>query len=106
LYLLPQKLPVVLSLHNADFQGVWPMRTEKEAVEISKVFNLDMAVIQKHIQFGESFNLLHAASSYLRVYQGGLGAVGVSNKYGKRSYARYPIFVGPFSSSFRPTVNS
>ncbi len=72
------------------------MRTKEEAVENSKVFDLDIAIIQKYVQFGDSFNLLHAAASYLRVYQGGFGAVGVSNKYGKRSFARYPIFVRSF----------
>jgi alpha-1,3-glucan synthase len=46
------------------------------------------------VQFGEVFNLLHAGASYLRVHQKGFGAVGVSNKYGARSYARYPIFWG------------
>jgi alpha-1,3-glucan synthase len=40
------------------------------------------------------FNLLHAGASYLRIHQKGFGAVGVSNKYGPRSYARYPIFWG------------
>jgi len=37
---------------------------------------------------------LHAAVSYLRVHQAGFGAVGVSKKYGDRSFARYPIFWG------------
>lgn len=39
-------------------------------------------------------DLLHAASSYLRIHQNGFGAVGVSTKYGKRALARYPIFWG------------
>ena len=38
--------------------------------------------------------VLHAGASYLRVHQRGFGAVGVSKKYGARSYARYPIFWG------------
>lgn len=38
--------------------------------------------------------MLHAAASYLRIHQNGFGAVGVSKKYGDRSYARYPIFWG------------
>ena len=46
------------------------------------------------MQFGEVFNLLHAGVSYLRIHQKGFGAVGVSRKYGKRSFARYPIFWG------------
>lgn len=40
------------------------------------------------------FNLLHAGASYLRIHQQGFGAVGVSKKYGDRSFARYPIFWG------------
>lgn len=65
------------------------MRTEKESDEVSRVYNLDKETIQKFVQFGEVFNLLHAGVSYLRVHQKGFGAVGVSNKYGARSFARY-----------------
>lgn len=39
-------------------------------------------------------DLLHGGASYLRIHQKGFGAVGVSNKYGKRAFARYPIFWG------------
>ena len=39
-------------------------------------------------------DLLHAGASYLRIHQKGFGAVGVSTKYGKRAFARYPIFWG------------
>ncbi|KAI9742079.1 MAG: Cell wall alpha-1,3-glucan synthase ags1 [Cirrosporium novae-zelandiae] len=94
LYLLPDTIPCALSLHNAEFQGLWPMRTPKERKEICKVFNLDQSIVEKYVQFGEVFNLLHAAASYLRIHQKSFGAVGVSNKYGARSYARYPIFWG------------
>ncbi|EAW12377.1 alpha-1,3-glucan synthase Ags1 [Aspergillus clavatus NRRL 1] len=94
LYLLPQTIPACLSLHNAEFQGLWPMRTEKEKEEVCSVFNLDKEVTRRYVQFGEVFNLLHSGASYLRVHQQGFGAVGVSKKYGKRSYARYPIFWG------------
>lgn len=94
LYLLPQTIPACLSLHNAEFQGLWPMRTQRERREVCQVFNLDEEIARKYVQFGEVFNLLHAGASYLRVNQQGFGAVGVSKKYGKRSYARYPIFWG------------
>ncbi|KAF2462832.1 uncharacterized protein BDR25DRAFT_298919 [Lindgomyces ingoldianus] len=96
LYLLSEgrTIPCALSLHNAEFQGLWPMRTPQEQQEVCRVFNLDQSIVEKYIQFGEVFNLLHAGASYLRVHQRGFGAVGVSNKYGKRSYARYPIFWG------------
>ena len=94
LHLLPQTIPVCLSLHNAEFQGLWPLRTPEEMDEICQVYHLDKHTVEKYVQFGEVFNLLHAAASYLRIHQKGFGAVGVSKKYGKRSYARYPIFWG------------
>lgn len=94
LYLLPSTIPVCLSLHNAEFQGLWPMRTPQECDEVSKVFNIPSFFVQSFVQFGTVFNLLHAGASYLRVYQQGFGAVGVSKKYGVRSYLRYPIFWG------------
>lgn len=94
LHLLPRTIPVCLSLHNAEFQGLWPVRTLEEFEEISEVYNLDKDVVQDYVQFGQVFNLLHAGASYLRKHQKGFGAVGVSKKYGKRSFARYPIFWG------------
>ena len=94
IHLLPATIPCCLSLHNAEFQGLWPMRTPKETEEVCAVYNLDPALVARYVQFGEVFNLLHAGASYLRIHQQGFGAVGVSKKYGKRSYARYPIFWG------------
>ncbi|OLN82365.1 Cell wall alpha-1,3-glucan synthase ags1 [Colletotrichum chlorophyti] len=94
LYLLPKTIPVALSLHNAEFQGLWPMRTPEESKEVCKAYNLDAEVVKKYVQYGSVFNLLHAGASYLRVHQNGFGAVGVSKKYGDRSFARYPIFWG------------
>ncbi|EEH18163.2 hypothetical protein PABG_00726 [Paracoccidioides brasiliensis Pb03] len=94
LYLLPQTIPACLSLHNAEFQGSWPMRTMKEKEEVCSVFNLDMDIATRYVQFGEVFNLLHAGASYLRLHQQGFGAVGVSKKYSKRSFTRFPIFWG------------
>lgn len=70
------------------------MRNPREVDEICSVFNLPQTVVQRYVQFGEVFNLLHAGASILRVHQKGFGAVGVSKKYGKRSWARYPIFWG------------
>ncbi|KAI5360905.1 putative glycosyl hydrolase, family 13, catalytic domain, starch synthase, catalytic [Septoria linicola] len=94
LYLLPRTVPVCLSLHNAEFQGLWPMRTRKERDEVCSVFNLPPDIVAEYVQFGEIFNLLHAGASYLRIHQEGFGAVGVSKKYGARAYTRYPIFWG------------
>jgi alpha-1,3-glucan synthase len=44
LYLLPRTIPVCLSLHNAEFQGLWPMRTLKEREEVFNVYNLEPQV--------------------------------------------------------------
>lgn len=94
LHLLPRTIPVCLSLHNAEFQGLWPIRTSEEFEEICQVYNLNKDYVREYVQFGQVFNLLHAGASYLRKHQKGFGAVGVSKKYGKRSFARYPIFWG------------
>lgn len=92
LYLLPQTIPICLSLHNAEFQGLWPMRSPEESKEVCDVFGLPIDIVKKYVQYGSVFNLLHAGASYLRYHQRGFGAVGVSKKYGDRSLARYPIF--------------
>lgn len=94
LHLLPRVIPCCLSLHNAEFQGLWPMRTPTEFDELCRIYNLKSEVVSEYVQFGEVFNLLHAGASYLRVWQKGYGAAGVSTKYGKRSFARYPILWG------------
>lgn len=94
LHLLPRVIPCCLSLHNAEFQGLWPIRTPTEFDEVCRIYNLKPEVVSEYVQFGEVFNLLHAGASYLRVWQKGFGAAGVSTKYGKRSFARYPILWG------------
>lgn len=94
LHLLPQIIPCCLSLHNAEFQGLWAIRNPEDMKEISDVYGLSQEIVSQYIQFGEVFNLLHGGVSYLQVWQRGYGAAGVSTKYGKRSFARYPIFWG------------
>ena len=59
LHLLPTVIPCVLSLHNAEFQGLWPMRTVSEREEVCKVYNLDPAIVLKYVQFGEVFSKLN-----------------------------------------------
>lgn len=94
LHLLPRTIPCCLSLHNAEFQGLWAIRNAIEMDEVCRTYNLAPDLVRQYVQFGEVFNLLHAGASYLRVWQKGYGAVGVSDKYGRRSFARYPIFWG------------
>ncbi|KAI0748206.1 glycoside hydrolase family 13 and glycosyltransferase family 5 domain-containing protein [Daedaleopsis nitida] len=90
IYLLPKVLPVCLSLHNAEFQGLWPLRTKEEMKEVCSAFNISKEYCTKYVQFGNTFNLLHAAASFISVHQKSIGVAGVSDKYGKRSWARYP----------------
>jgi alpha-1,3-glucan synthase len=90
IYLLPKVLPVCLSLHNAEFQGLWPLRTKEEMKEVCSAFNISKEHCTKYVQFGNTFNLLHAAASFISVHQRSIGVAGVSDKYGKRSWARYP----------------
>ncbi|KAJ7582663.1 modular protein with glycoside hydrolase family 13 and glycosyltransferase family 5 domains [Mycena floridula] len=90
LYLLPKVVPVCLSLHNAEFQGLWPLRTKEEMKEVCSAFNISKEQCTKYVQFGNTFNLLHAAASFISVHQRSVGVAGVSDKYGKRSWARYP----------------
>ncbi|KIJ57158.1 glycosyltransferase family 5 protein [Sphaerobolus stellatus SS14] len=90
IYLLPKVIPVCLSLHNAEFQGLWPLRTKEETKEVCSAFNISKEHCRKYVQFGNTFNLLHAAASYISVHQKSVGVAGVSDKYGKRSWARYP----------------
>jgi alpha-1,3-glucan synthase len=90
IYLLPKVIPVCLSLHNAEFQGLWPLRTKEEMKEVCSAFNISKENCTKYVQFGNTFNLLHAAASFISVHQKSIGVAGVSDKYGKRSWARYP----------------
>jgi alpha-1,3-glucan synthase len=90
IYLLPKVIPACLSLHNAEFQGLWPLRTKEEMKEVCSAFNISKEHCTKYVQFGNTFNLLHAAASFISVHQKSIGVAGVSDKYGKRSWARYP----------------
>ncbi|KAF5383371.1 hypothetical protein D9757_008431 [Collybiopsis confluens] len=89
-YLLPKVIPVSLSLHNAEFQGLWPLRTKEETREVCSAFNVSKEICKKYVQFGNTFNLLHAAAAFISLHQKSVGVAGVSDKYGKRSWARYP----------------
>lgn len=71
---------------------MWSVGTRGDLKEVCRVFNLEKEIVEKYIQFGGVFNLLHAGASFLRIHQKGFGAVGVSEKYSRRSKQRYPIF--------------
>ena len=64
LHLLPDVIPCVLSLHNAEFQGLWPMRTLSEREEVCEVYNLDPSIVQRYVQFGEVFSTFRIPSHF------------------------------------------
>lgn len=64
---------------------------EKSSVRLSIIICVELTVL---LNVTGLIDLLHAGASYLRIHQKGFGAVGVSTKYGKRAFARYPIFWG------------
>jgi len=90
IYLLPRIIPVCFSLHNAEFQGLWPLRTKEEVKEVCSAFNISTELCRQYVQFGNTFNLLHAGATFISAHQKSVGVAGVSDKYGKRSWARYP----------------
>ncbi|EPX72019.1 alpha-1,3-glucan synthase [Schizosaccharomyces octosporus yFS286] len=92
LYNLPKIVPCAVSLHNAEFQGLWPLQSENDLRDVCGLFNIPKSVCKSYVQFGNAFNLMHAAASYVRKHQSGFGVVGVSDKYGHRSWVRYPVF--------------
>jgi glycogen synthase len=95
LYLMPERtIPIVLSLHNSEFQGLWPLRNTFEKQLFSSIFHLPVEVVDSYICFGHTFNMLHAAATYIAVHQEGIGAGGVSVKYGERCQKRYAILWG------------
>ena len=82
-------IPCVLSLHNAEFQGQWMIRSGEEKRLICSIFNINISICEKYIQLGHAFNLLHGASTFISIHQGGQGSGGVSVPYGERCKKRY-----------------
>jgi alpha-1,3-glucan synthase len=60
LHLLPQTIPVCLSLHNAEFQGLWPMRNKKEIDEVCSIYNISPQVAKKYGMCSTSPNILYS----------------------------------------------
>jgi alpha-1,3-glucan synthase len=84
LYLLPEVIPICLSLHYTKFQGLWPLCMKEEMKEVCSAFNITKNCT-KYVQFGNTFNLLHATALFISEHQNSIGVAGVSDKYGKCS---------------------
>ncbi|KAJ3350440.1 Cell wall alpha-1,3-glucan synthase ags1 [Entophlyctis luteolus] len=90
LYLLPFTIPCAMSLHNAEFQGMWPCRNAEERESLASALNLSLEVLNKYLIMGTTANFVHAAAMYMKRHQKGYGVIGVSDSYASRVYKRYP----------------
>ena len=111
IYLPPKVMPICLSLHNPEFQGLWPLHVKEEMKEVCSAFNISKEHCTKYVQFGNSFNLLHATASFISDHQNSIGVAGVSDKYGNCSWARYPALwtlkhVGPLPNPYPSDVEA
>ena len=90
IYLLPNVIPVFLSLHNAEFQSLCPLRAKEEMKEVCSAFNISKGHCTRYVQFGNTFNSLHAGASFISLHQKSVGVAGVSDKYSKHIWERHP----------------
>ena len=90
IYLLPNVIPVYLPLHNGEFQGLCPLRTKEEMKEVCSAFNISKRHCTRYVQFGNTFNSLHAGGSFISLHQKSVGVAGVSDKYSKHIWERHP----------------
>jgi alpha-1,3-glucan synthase len=85
IYPFPEALSVCLSLRNPEFQGPWSLRTKEGMKEVHTASNTTARHCTKYAQFGNTFNVFHAATSFISFHQNTIGVAGVSDKRGKRS---------------------
>jgi len=105
IYLVPKALPIYFSLHNAEFQTLWSFCMKDEMKQVCSAFNTSKEHHTKYIQFGNTFNLLHATTPFISEHQDSVGVAGVSDKYGKRSWIIMPLF-RPSSTSIRCRIQT
>jgi alpha-1,3-glucan synthase len=60
------------------------MRSNAEMDQICSVFNISHETSLRYVLYGNTFNLLHAIVTYVRIHQNSVGVHGVSDKYGDR----------------------
>lgn len=48
--------------------------------EVCAAFNISKQHCRRYVQFGNTFNLLHAAASFISAHQKSVGVAGVSDK--------------------------
>jgi glycosidase/glycogen synthase len=89
-------LPVVVTLHNADYQG--NIQTQqlgnKEAEKLGEIFNLPADQIKKDAFSDGAFNMLRTVVEYAKAYQRGYGICAVSNNYAEEVCQKHSVFWG------------
>ena len=73
LYLLPRTVPLVLTLHNAEYQGNYPLVDAAQTRRLQHIFNLPRAACEEYSWTCGTFNLMWAAVQYLQRHQRGAG---------------------------------
>jgi len=91
---LQRPLPVVVTLHNADYQGAITTQQmgKKEARWFSEIFDLPEDRIVSECFNDATFNMLKPAVMYVKKYQGGYGICGVSKNYAEEVRQKHSIF--------------
>jgi len=90
IYLLPKVLPICLYIHGTEFQDLWSLRTKEDMKNVCSAFNISEEHCKKYVQFGNTFNLIHAAASFISVHQNSVGVACFSRGYGERFLTRHP----------------
>jgi alpha-1,3-glucan synthase len=91
LYMLPCTVPLVLTLHNAEYQGNYPLVDAAQTQRLQRIFNLPKEVCEEYSWCCGTFNLMWAAVKYLQRHQRGFGASAVSVTYAQRCHQKYDL---------------
>ncbi|CAE7458952.1 mok14 [Symbiodinium sp. CCMP2456] len=87
---------MALVLHNAEYQGaVCHVQVRRpELQRLSAVFNLPRKIIEEHMVYDGSFNMLYAGARYVAMAQRGRGLASVSPRYAEEAQLRHQMFWG------------
>ncbi|CAE7863128.1 mok14 [Symbiodinium microadriaticum] len=87
---------MALVLHNAEYQGaVCHVQVRRpELQRLSAVFNLPREIIEEHMVYDGSFNMLYAGARYVAMAQRGRGLASVSPRYAEEAQLRHQMFWG------------
>lgn len=93
---LERPLPVVVFLHNAEYQGAVSTQHmgRSEARQFAEIFNLPADIVQKATFEDGKFSMLKPVIDYVRVHQQGFGVCAVSRNYAAEVSQKHAVFWG------------